>query len=286
MRKMLVMPTAFVLALFTSLLVGVQTAGAQHTQDGTYFPLASPINITTPSNSTYSSRLLTLNITFKIVSNLDRTNITLFYSMDGRDNVTIPVSGTFVPIEVTRTYENGTTEKGISIFSYCIITGCVALPELSEGSHEITVYREYRHFGGSNFDVFDNSTVCFTINDGKPPVILNLSLENKTYKENSLPLNFIIDEQASWIGYCLDGKENVTIAGNTTLTDIALGSHNLTVFANDTVGNMGASETISFTVAQRIAPSPETIAAVSAVSVVVGAGFLVCFKKKEWFRND
>jgi hypothetical protein len=287
MGKMLIVPAFFVLGLLTSLLVGVQTAGAQYAQDGRYFPLASPINITSPSNNTYSSSLLTLNITFKLVSNLDRTNITMFYSVDGKDNVTIRVSGTFVPIEVTRTYENGTTENGISIFSYYVITGCVALPELPEGSHEITVYGEYKHVGGSNFNVFDSSTVYFTTDDGNPPVLSNLSLENKTYSQNNLSLNFATDEPTSWIGYCLDGKTNVTITENTTLTDIATGSHSLTVFANDTVGNMGASETINFTVDQRIEPSPATIAAASTVSVVVvSAGLLVYFKKKEWFRKS
>lgn len=281
MRKTNSLLAVFVVGLLTSLLVGVQTAGAQYAQDGRYFPLASPINVTSPSNSTYSSSLLTLNITFRLVLNLDRTNITMFYSVDGRDNVTIPVSGTFVPIEVIRTYENGTTEKSISIFSYYVITGCVPLPQLSEGSHEITVYGEYRHVGESNFDVFDNSTVCFTINDGKPPVLSNLSLENKTYNQNNLPLNITADEPASWIGYCLDGKANVTIAGNTTLTGIAAGVHSLTVFANDTAGNMRACETINFTVTQKTEPSSTIISVASIVTVaVVGASLLVYFKKR------
>jgi hypothetical protein len=281
MGKMLIVPAVFALGLLSSLLVGVQTAGAQYAQDGRYFPLASPINITSPSNNTYSSSLLTLNITFKLVSNLDRTNITMFYSVDGKDNVTIRVSGTFVPIEVTRTYENGTTEKGISIFSYNVITGCVALRELPEGLHEITVYGEYEHVGGSNFNVFDSSTVYFTIDDGNPPVISNLSLENKTYSQNNLSLNFTTDEPTSWIGYCLDGKTNVTIAENTTMTDIVTGSHSLTVFANDTAGNMGASETINFTVTQKAELSTTIIAASIASVAVVGASLLVYFKRRK-----
>jgi hypothetical protein len=283
MGKMLIVSAVFVLGLLTSLLVGVQTTGAQYAQDGRYFPLASPINITSPSNNTYSSSLLTLNITFKLVSNLDRTNITIFYSVDGKDNVTIPVSGTFVPIEVTRTYENGTTETVISsFFSYYVITGCVALPELPEGLHEITVYGEYEHVGGSNFNVFDSSTVYFTIDDGNPPVISNLSLENKTYNQNNLPLNFTTDQPTSWIGYCLDGKTNVTIAKNTTLTGIASGSHSLTVYANDTAGNMGVSETVNFAVTQKTEVPPTTIVAASTVSVaVVGASLLVYFKRRK-----
>jgi len=282
MGKMLIVPAVFALGLLSSLLVGVQTAGAQYAQDGRYFPLASPINITSPSNNTYSSSLLTLNITFKLVSNLDRTNITMFYSVDGKDNVTIPISGTFVPIEVTRTYENGTTEKGISIFSYNVITGCVALRELPEGLHEITVYGEYEHVGGSNFNVFDSSKVYFTIDDGNPPIISNLSLENKTYNQNNLPLNFTTDQPTSWTGYCLDGKTNITIAENTTLTGIASGSHSLTVYANDTAGNVGVSETVNFAVTQKTEVSPTTIVAAYTVLVaVVGASLLVYFKRRK-----
>ena len=81
------------------------------------------------------------------------------------------------------------------------------------------------------------------------------------------------------MGYSLDGKENVTITGNVTLTGFSSGSHNIRAYANDTFGNMGASETVSFTIQQ---PFPvATIAAVSVVVaiVVVVAGLLVYQKK-------
>ena len=41
---------------------------------------------------------------------------------------------------------------------------------------------------------------------------------------------------------------NVTISGNTTLTGFDDGSHYIIVYANDTAGNMGASNTVYFTV--------------------------------------
>jgi hypothetical protein len=135
----------------------------------------------------------------------------------------------------------------------------VALPELPEGHHELTVYANYeRTSTNHNYPalILDSTTVYFTVDDGTPPIISNLSLENKTYSQNDLSLNFTTDEPTSWIGYCLDGKTNVTIAGNTTLTGLADGSHNLTIYANDAAGNMGASETINFTIAQKTEPSP------------------------------
>jgi hypothetical protein len=272
MRKPISLLAVFVFGLLTSLLVGVQTVKAQYTPDGQGFPLVSAISIISPSNSTYSSGLLTLNVTVKSFLNPNTSNVTLVYCIDGKTNTTIDTQSTPVPM---------------GIQSYYLITGWATLPEMPEGSHSITVYGKYE-FPGSYHNIgLDNRTVYFTVNDGNPPIISNLSLENKTYNENNLPLSFTMDEPPSWIGYCLDGKANVTIAENTTLTGIATGAHSLTVFANDTVGNMGASETINFTVAQRIEPSPATIAAASTVLVVVvGAGLLVYFKKKEWFRKS
>jgi uncharacterized membrane protein len=82
-----------------------------------------------------------------------------------------------------------------------------------------------------------------------PPVIVVLSPENKTYSVNNVSLNFTVSGQVSWEEYSLDGSGNVTIAGNTTLTNLSDGSHTLTVYCNDTVGNMGCSPVVLFTVA-------------------------------------
>ena len=71
-----------------------------------------------------------------------------------------------------------------------------------------------------------------------------------------MPLNFtfnisgpvvITDPRVlSWIGYSLDDKSNVTIAGNTTLYNLTQGIHSVVVYANDTEGNMGSSNKIFF----------------------------------------
>ena len=267
------------LVFIVALLVRFQTVHAPYTDDGRLFPLASPIKITSPSNTTYNSDLLMLDISFKLMLNVEKTNITLLYSLDGKENVTFPVSSTFFPVETTVTYENGTTETGISsIFSYYIIGGSLALPELSEGFHSIMVYGRYERAGGSSFDVFDDASVNFTINDGFAPIISDLSVENKTYSQENLPLNFALDESTSWIGYCLDGQANVTLTENFTFTQLASGSHTLTVYANDTVGNMGASPTIYFTIAE---PFPTLLVAfASLVTIVVFAVFLLMRKHK------
>lgn len=266
------------LGLFASLLGEAQTIKAQHTPDGKGFPLASPINITSPSNGTYSSNLLLLNITFRYGLAVSSTNITVVYSIDGKDNVTLPVEATFVPIEVERTYADGTTEKAISsFFSYYVITGCVTLSELPEGSHNITVYGKYEYTDGSIFTVLDNRTVHFTMNYGNPPIISNLSVENKTYNTPSIPLNFTVDESTSWMGYSLDGQANVIITGNMTLNDLSYSAQSLTIYANDTVGNTGTSSTINFDMAK---PFPTALVAAALVSVAIASGGLIVYFKK------
>lgn len=58
-----------------------------------------------------------------------------------------------------------------------------------------------------------------------------LSPKNMIYATNSIPLTFTINKTTSWIGYSLDGQTNVTITGNTTLTDLQDGWHYVIVYA-------------------------------------------------------
>ncbi len=151
-RRALVL--TFILALSVSSVVGVQTVKAQFTPDGKYCPLVGPIEITSPSNSTYSSNLLTLNITVQSLFDTSEYRYNMVYSVDGENNVTIPQtslsfdyppSGPLTPVTVT---------------------GWVTLPELSEGTHSLTVYANYERTGvNTNYPalILDNSTVYFTI---------------------------------------------------------------------------------------------------------------------------
>jgi hypothetical protein len=119
--------------------------------------------------------------------------------------------------------------------------------------------------------------VNFTI-DTIPPKVSILSLENKTYNGSNVPLDFVSNEPISQSTYSLDGWANVTFAGNTTLTELANGDHNVTVYAKDEAGNVGASETVWFSVAEPFPVVLVTAASVATVAVV-GAGLMVYFKK-------
>jgi hypothetical protein len=119
-----------------------------------------------------------------------------------------------------------------------------------------------------------------------PPKISVLSPLNQTYNESSVSLVFNSDKAVNWTSYSLDGQQNITFSGNTNITDISNGVHNVTIYAQDTFGNLGSSQTINFTVAKpEPLPPPESfpvvlVAAVSIVAVaLVVAGLLVYHKK-------
>jgi N-acetylneuraminic acid mutarotase len=112
-----------------------------------------------------------------------------------------------------------------------------------------------------------------------PPKISVVSPENKTYNASSVALTFAVNKPTRWVGYSLNGRDNVTVTGNTTLTGLQNGLHKLTVYANDTLGNMGTSETVYFSVE---VPFPITLVIAPIASVaIVGVGLIVYLKKRK-----
>jgi parallel beta-helix repeat protein len=92
-----------------------------------------------------------------------------------------------------------------------------------------------------------------------PINITILSPTNSSYYKTYVPLNFTINKPTSWIGYSVNNRSNVTINGSTNLTVLGYngptkkpadylvrGWNNLTVYANDTSGNMGSSKATFF----------------------------------------
>jgi hypothetical protein len=75
-----------------------------------------------------------------------------------------------------------------------------------------------------------------------------LSPENKAYSTIDIPLEFVVGNPVSWIGYSLDDAVNLTVTGNTTLLGLSEGMHSIIVYANDTAGKMEASSKTFFTV--------------------------------------
>jgi hypothetical protein len=125
----------------------------------------------------------------------------------------------------------------------------------------------------------DSETVNFT-----KELFIEVHLPaNKTFDTSSIPLNFTVDEPVSQVTYSLDGQENVTVSGNATLTGLSNGEHNVTVYARDEAGNVGSSETTSFTVVNS-EPFPTLLVAVTfgvVAAVLVAVAALVYWKKRK-----
>jgi hypothetical protein len=117
--------------------------------------------------------------------------------------------------------------------------------------------------------------------DATPPEITLISPENKTYYKTSVQLEFSVSEPVSWMRYELDNGNITEISGNTTITELSVGAHNLTVCATDEAGNIGTSETVYFSV-EIPEPFPTTLVIAPIASIaVVGVGLIVYFKKRK-----
>jgi N-acetylneuraminic acid mutarotase len=111
-----------------------------------------------------------------------------------------------------------------------------------------------------------------------PPAVAVVSPENKTYNVTSVSLVFTVNKPVVWMGYSLDGQETVTVNGNTTLSGLSNGLHNITVYARDEFENTGTSETITFRVET---PFPTTwFVAAIAIAITGGSALAIYYFKK------
>jgi hypothetical protein len=132
------------------------------------------------------------------------------------------------------------------------IPGNSSLTSMNDGIHSVVVYAN-----DTVGNMGQSSLISFTVDTG-PPNVTILSPENSTYAATSISLDFTINETTSWIGYQLDTQANVTVTGNTTLSNLAERNHKITVYANDTNGLMGHSATLHFTI-DTVAPTVQVI---------------------------
>ena len=148
------------------------------------------------------------------------------------------------------------------------VAGNTTLTSLSDGCHNVVVYANdtFGNMGSSR-------KIYFTV-DTTPPQIRIISPENKTYVTSYVSLTFMVSEPTSWIAYSLDNQAKVTITGNTTLTGLVNDCHNVIVYGNDSLGNMGSSEKVYFTVAVNRPPTAPVVEVTPKVAYTVND--LVC----------
>jgi hypothetical protein len=189
-----------------------------------------------------------------------------------------------IPLTYTIDESKYVVYNSIDKYSPYRINGNTTLAELSEGQHTITAIA-YDLNGG----IYSKQKAFFTIDTTfpAPPEISILTPLNQTYNDSSIPLVFTLHMlekwsgyQVTWMGYSLDGQDNVTVTGNTTITGLPSGSHNITVYTENSFGNTGASETISFSVEVPFAAMLVPVAS-GASATIIAIGLLVYFKKRK-----
>ncbi|PVX23984.1 MAG: hypothetical protein CW716_10995 [Candidatus Bathyarchaeum sp.] len=135
-------PTFVLILLLCSVTVVFPNVGIVSASEHPLWNIAHTIAIYSPLNRTYDSRLLTLNFTF---SALLGTEYALSFNIDGEyeDDV---------PFEI---------ENPTELHVFYKATGFVTLPELTEGSHNLTILIAD---GSQRSSLSYADTVYFTLN--------------------------------------------------------------------------------------------------------------------------
>jgi hypothetical protein len=280
-EKKRLLTAAFISALLFSGVAGTQSVNFGEANPQIYYESVSPpngakppiISIIPPENNTvYASKSVSLNISVSIPESMwNQYNLHLNeirYQMDWKESI------------ATLYHKSIGSQQPRTYFSKNL-----TLTEIPEGYHNVTFvaqgYGGYcEGFTAHYFYIASSAMIRFTVDTISPSVSI-LSLKGGTFKTAEIPLNFTVSEQASKISYVLDGQKNKTISGNTTLTGLSDGGHNVTVYATDEAGNTGVSEVIYFSV-DVPEPFPTTLVVVAVVSVAfVAIGLLMYFKKRK-----
>ncbi len=292
MRKGIILQAFLVLALLTSFLIVVQSVNAQSTSSSvTTQTISGPIvsftqwNTSTPAIEAPANRLADIHPIVEITSPQNQTTF-----QTSNVTLTIDVASYFWIIDSV--YYQADWQAGIhQIFGVqpnyedaLNATITATFTQIPLGNHTVEIY------ANTHDDTHASSAVAF-LTEGYLPKISFLSAENQTYTSKQLMLNFTVDRLTSWIGYSLDGQQNVTLDAtgsintgaitNITIANLTNGFHSLTVYANDTMGDMSASQPINFSIAsarvtkQELFPTGFLITIASSIIVIVCIGFVL-----------
>ena len=263
-------------------------------------PLPPKISIISPESKIFSEKEILLSFSVKVTLREDlefrvwnETTQTMINRtlIAPQDKAGIPfISYT---LDGAKTILKNLTTRSVGEPSW---EGSTLLTCLSEGTHTLTINASGRQSAANlvtmgvspdkdpilymsqetyySEDVWSSSEITFII-DATSPVVSILSPKNNSYHQSSIFLNFSINESVPQIEFSLDGQSNVTITGNTTLPELAYGSHTLAVYVQDSAGYFVAAEMVYFSIVE---PFPTTIVLV-LLAIIVGVGIFTYFKK-------
>jgi hypothetical protein len=289
MRKTFI-AVAFISALLLSALAGTRSVDlgradpyiADWVKEGEVAPPSGSkpptVSIFSPGNNTaFASYNVSLNFS---VSGAEASNVSLrlaelYYRASWQQLKNVSVwSPLYYSLPVQLSVNLTSVPRGSHWLEvYAVAEGWITTrQEITHGIFFTTYYVVFRLVG--------SSVVSFAV-DMTPPSVTVLSLQSKAYGTSDVPLKFTVNEPVTQSRYSLDGQDNVTVAGNTTLTGLSVGEHTVTVYAADVAGNVGSSGSITFTVAEPGSFPTAPVAAASVATVVEVAGLLVYFKKRK-----
>ena len=228
-------------AVFAVFLLCLVLIGFQPVLGSTVGPvyLSDGVTVFSPVNTTYNTKNILFNYTVAVGIG---SHLSLNYTLDSTLTAPMPF---FVPHE---------------LHVVSLACGQVQLPELSEGLHTLTISM-HTDFIFSNLHSYVD-TIYFTVDPSAPDFILDATSPNITIKTpqtyqtyaGTVPLNMLLSEPTTPLTVTIDGNRTLTLPSqNTTLTDLAVGTHILTIQADDLAGNHGYSNYVTFYVSE---PTP------------------------------
>ncbi len=225
-------------------------------------PTDMPVNppnmvITSPQeNGSYSNGTVYLNFTAHGPYGY-YGNYYIFYQNYIKE---IQYKGDWMPQETTYLVPNSSDTTGSTPYQIHFKQFNFALKDIPFGRHSLNVtlvgvVYQVATYNLQSFEKMYSETwvypqlscskiINFTVSTN--PKIIVPSIQNTTVYKSSVPLNFIIDHAVLEMAYSLDGQNIIPISGNTTLTGLSNGQHNVTVYATDSSGNTYVSDTRLF----------------------------------------
>jgi N-acetylneuraminic acid mutarotase len=187
--------------------------------------------------------------------------------------ITSPENKTYSDVSLSYDINKGVQWTGYSLDSQANVTikQTTGLFNLSQGSHNVVIYAN-----DSAGNMGQSSQVFFSVDTVPPNIVIMIPL-NQSYGSTDIQLTFKVNEETTQLAYSLDDDAKVPIAGNVSLPALTNGSHRLTLYATDEIGNPG-SKTVYFS----ISPFPTVmLAAIIAIVVIaVAAGYLFVKRRK------
>jgi hypothetical protein len=267
------MPTlGKLVALMIAILLLTSLAGFADAQN--YVTIDQPpntksieIEVTSPvSNQVYNSTNVSVafHVSIKGTRGYTLYNVT-FWASWMAENITIFKQNSFHPIFPDYIDYNNTFSK--------VPEGNQTIQIIAHGSGSFAD-TEQPTINGTEyfFKTSSNCMVIFTV--ANAPEISVVSPLNGSSVSSDVHLNFTLSKEVSWLAYSLDGAQNLTINGNTTINNLASGNHSLTIYAKDSYGNVD-SQTVRFAV---LLPVSFPFTSISVIIIIaVFAAFILVY---------